>query len=77
MTALADTYTVGYARSGWTTTTDRLHSDGFTDTDLLDAGISTISHHGELIDRFHSRIMFPIRTPNGDIRRLHRPPRLR
>ena len=58
---------VGYAESRWTSMVDHLRVGGFTDTELLDAGLAMTSRKGNLIDRFRNRIMLPIRRPDGGI----------
>ena len=57
---------VGYAPAGWTTLVDHLHRQGFTDAELLDAGLATRAKTGRLVDRFRDRLMFPIRDTNDD-----------
>jgi DNA primase catalytic core len=66
-TTLAETYTIGYARPGWTNLIDALRADGFHGSDLLTAGLAVRTTDGHLIDRFRSRVMFPIRTAEGPI----------
>ena len=60
---------VGLAPAGWTTLTRHLHEHGFTDTELLAAGLATRTADGRVIDRFRDRLIFPIRhrTPDGEL----------
>jgi DNA primase len=57
---------VGYAPAGWTGLTDHLRGKGFSDQELLAAGLSTEGKFG-LIDRFRDRAMF--RAENGFVGR--------
>lgn len=58
-------FEVGYAPQGWDATTKFLRSQGFTDAELLAAGISTSGNRG-VYDRFRGRLMWPIRDLSGD-----------
>jgi DNA primase len=66
---------VGYAPNGWDITLKALRTKGFTDAELLAAGIASQGQRGP-IDRFRGRLIWPIRDRKGDIigfgaRRLH------
>lgn len=50
---------IGYAPSGWSGATDTLRTRGYSESELIDAGISIRGNKG-LFDRFRERIMFPI-----------------
>jgi DNA primase len=74
--AHAETYGCGYAPSGWDALTSHLLDRGFTQTELITAGLSRRSSRGSLIDRFHRRLLWPIRDISADVvafgaRRLH------
>ncbi|MEU7028969.1 toprim domain-containing protein [Streptomyces sp. NPDC046275] len=74
---------LGYAPSDrgagrWDVLVNELTAQGFTEAELLRAGLATRSKRGTLIDAFTDRIMFPIHDENGDIvgfsgRRVDRP----
>lgn len=51
---------VGYAPAGWRTLTEHLRSRAYTDTELVQAGVSSVCRRGTLIDRFRDRIVVPI-----------------
>ncbi len=57
----------GHAPAGWTTTLDALRHRGFTDADLLAAGIATTTSTGRLIDRFRDRLVIPVRNTADQI----------
>ncbi len=57
---------VGYAPSGWDITVNHLRRKGFTDAELLAAGIASQGQRGP-IDRFRGRLIWPIRDRKGDI----------
>nr|WP_240189380.1 toprim domain-containing protein [Nakamurella flavida] len=58
---------IGYAPGGWTRTLDHLLAAGFTDTELLAAGLARITSRGALIDPFRNRAMLPIHDATGQV----------
>jgi DNA primase len=65
---LADTeqFGVGYSPRAWEDLTRHLRGRGFTDTDLIAAGLAREGRRGPL-DRFRGRLMWPIRDLSGDV----------
>jgi DNA primase len=66
----------GYAPAGWDTLTRYLLGRGFSPAELTLAGLSRESGRGSLIDRFHRRLLWPIKDVGGDVvgfgaRRIH------
>ena len=57
----------GYAPSGWDALTRHLLGRRFTAQELTLAGLSRQGGRGGLIDRFHRRLLWPIRDVNGDV----------
>ena len=57
----------GYAPATWTAVSDHLRLQGFTDAELLAAGLGTTSRRGEVVDRFRDRAVLPITTGQGEI----------
>ncbi len=53
---------VGYAPPGWTTLTEHLRGQRFSDDDILGAGLGTRASTGRVVDRFRDRLMLPIRS---------------
>ncbi len=75
-TAAADQFGCGYAPGGWDALTKHLLGRGFNPAELTLAGLSRESGRGSLIDRFHRRLLWPIRDVGGDVvgfgaRRIH------
>lgn len=62
---LTESFQVGYAPGTWTGLTGHLRESGFTDGELLAAGLAFTSSKGTIVDRFRDRIMFPIRDEAG------------
>jgi DNA primase len=60
-------WSVGYAPIGWTGLTGHLRLAGFTDEELVLAGLGVATRHGTVVDRFRDRITFGIRNPTGDL----------
>ncbi|GIH14360.1 hypothetical protein Raf01_25320 [Rugosimonospora africana] len=63
--AVARPWTVGYAPRGWTGLRDHLRGIGFTDAELLAAGLITTGPRRGPIDAFRDRVVFPIRDSDG------------
>lgn len=57
----------GYAPAGWTRLTPTLRKRGFTDHELLTAGLTRRTTSGTLIDVFRDRLMLPIRDEHDAI----------
>ncbi len=62
----AELYGCGYAPSGWDTMTKTLLRQGFEFKELEAAGLSRMGQRGP-IDRFHRRLLWPIRNLGGDV----------
>jgi len=57
----------GYAPGGWDALTRHLRAKGFTQAELVTGGLAKESSRGTLIDRFHRRLVWPIRDITGDV----------
>ncbi|KQS66227.1 DNA primase [Modestobacter sp. Leaf380] len=57
----------GFAPAGWDTLTKHLRQAGFSQEELELAGLSKQSSRGSYIDRFHRRLLWPIRDITGDV----------
>jgi DNA primase len=64
--ASAQTFGCGYAPAGWDTLTRHLLAAGFTLDELMKAGLSKEGRRGP-IDRFHRRLLWPIKDLGGDV----------
>ena len=59
---------IGYAPDSWTALVDALRKKGYTDQELRDSGLVTVSKkNGNLFDRFRDRLMFPIIDVRGNV----------
>lgn len=56
---------VGYAPEGWSHLSDYLLKQGFTQDEIVAAGVATISQRGTLVDRFRGRLTWEIRDIQG------------
>ncbi len=63
--ATIELFGLGYAPPGWENTLGHFTAKGFTPDELLQAGLVTEKEGGGVRDRFHNRIMFPIRDAMG------------
>ncbi len=62
----AGTFGCGFAPSGWEQLTKHLLARGFTVEELVKAGVSREGQRGPM-DRFHRRLLWPIRDLGGDV----------
>ena len=62
----ADRFGVGYSPNAWEELTRHLRARGFTDDELLKAGLARRTSRGSLIDMFRGRLMWPIRDLSGE-----------
>ena len=59
---------VGYAPDSWDSMVKAMRAKGYTDQELRDSGLVTISKkNGNLFDRFRDRLMFPIIDVRGNV----------
>ncbi|MBN9102555.1 MULTISPECIES: DNA primase [unclassified Pseudonocardia] len=66
-TAAAARFGCGYAPAGWDALTKHLLSAGFSLDELTKAGLSKEGSRGSPIDRFHRRLLWPIRDRGGEV----------
>jgi DNA primase len=62
----ADQFGVGYSPAAWDELTKLLRSRGFTEDELLKAGLSRRTSRGGLVDMFRGRLLWPIRDLTGE-----------
>ena len=60
-------YGLGFASAGWNNLHDHLHSKGFTDEELITAGVCRASDKGGCYDVFRNRVIFPIIDLRGNL----------
>ena len=59
---------IGYAPDSWSDMVDALRKKGYTDAELRESGLVTVSKkNGNLFDRFRDRLMFPIIDVRGNV----------
>ena len=63
----AEIWGLGYAPQGWDTTLNYFLKKGYSQADLVDAGMLSEKQEGGVFDRFRHRLMFPIRDANGEM----------
>jgi len=62
----ADQFGVGYSPAAWDELTKLLKTRGFTEDELLKAGLARRTSRGGIIDMFRGRLMWPIRDLTGE-----------
>ena len=66
--AVLTRFGIGYAPDSWTALVDTLRRKGYSDQELRDSGLVTVSRkNGNLFDRFRDRLMFPIIDVRGNV----------
>ncbi|MCL2731640.1 MAG: DNA primase [Actinomycetia bacterium] len=65
--AAAEHFGVGYAPAGWDHLVRYLRGKGFSDKELILAGLASESRRGGAIDRFRGRLIWPIRDITGEV----------
>ncbi|MEO8889049.1 MAG: DNA primase [Jatrophihabitantaceae bacterium] len=65
--AVAAKFECGFAPAGWDALTKYLRAKGFTAAELTIGGLAKESGRGGLIDRFHRRLLWPVRDVAGDV----------
>lgn len=58
---------LGYNPGGWDKLTQAAIAAGYKKEFLLKTGLSTETQKGTLVDRFHDRVMFPIKDSSGKV----------
>ena len=59
---------IGFAPNAWTALTDAMRAKGYTDEELKESGLVSVSQkNGRVYDRFRNRLMFPIIDVRGNV----------
>ena len=59
---------IGFAPDTWTSLTDAMRAKGYTDEELKESGLVSVSQkNGRIYDRFRNRLMFPIIDVRGNV----------
>ena len=66
--SILTTFGVGYAPDSWDSMVKAMRAKGYTDQELKDSGLVTVSRkNGNIFDRFRDRLMFPIIDVRGNV----------
>jgi len=66
--SILTTFGVGYAPDSWDSMVKAMKAKGYTDQELKDSGLVTVSQkNGNIFDRFRDRLMFPIIDVRGNV----------
>ena len=63
--ATIEEFGIGYAPDSWDEATNHFKTNGYTEADLIDAGLVSERESGGVYDRFRKRIVVPIRDQRG------------
>ena len=59
---------IGFAPNSWSALTDAMRAKGYTDEELKESGLVSVSQkNGRIYDRFRNRLMFPIIDVRGNV----------
>ncbi len=61
------TYALGYAPDQWDALSRALKKKGYTDKEIINAGLALSSPKGGVYDRFRDRLIFPIKNTGGEV----------
>lgn len=64
---IASRFQLGYAADSWENLKQFLLKKGFTEPEMLKAGVVSRGESGKYFDRFRNRLMFPICDKKGDV----------
>ena len=66
--SILTTFGVGFAPDTWDSLVKAMRAKGYTDQELKDSGLVTVSQkNGNIFDRFRGRLMFPIIDVRGNV----------
>ena len=60
-------FRLGWAGSSWSEASDFLKKKGYSEKEMIDAGLAKKNDRGTLSDKFRNRIMFPIADSAGRV----------
>lgn len=60
-------YGIGYAEDKWTTLTNFLRSEGYSEDEIITAGLAQRAKTGRVYDVFRNRVIFPIIDLRGNV----------
>lgn len=60
-------FRLGWAGNAWSEASEHLKKQGFSEKEIVDAGLAKRNERGSLVDKFRNRIMFPIGDTAGRI----------
>jgi DNA primase len=63
--ATIETFGLGYAPDSWDAALTHFKSKEYTEQELMEVGLVSQRESGGFVDRFHNRLMIPIRDENG------------
>lgn len=58
---------VGFALNSWNNLVNYLKKKGYSESDIINSGLSTFNKTGNIIDKFRNRIIIPIQDVNGKV----------
>ncbi len=61
------TYGIGFALESWSDMTDYLKENGFSNDEIVTAGLAVKNDKGHVYDKFRNRLMFPIIDVRGNV----------
>lgn len=61
----AETFALGYAPDDWRQALDHLQLLGYSQDEIVEAGVATRNDRGHVYDRFRNRLVIPIRDGRG------------
>lgn len=64
---IISSFGIGYAKESWSDLVDYLRENGFTNDEIVRAGLAVKNEKGNVYDKFRNRLMFPVIDVRGNV----------
>ncbi len=64
---IISSFGIGYAKESWSDLVDYLRESGFTNDEIVRAGLAVKNEKGNVYDKFRNRLMFPVIDVRGNV----------
>ena len=64
---IISSFGIGYAKESWSDLVDYLKESGFTNDEIVRAGLAVKNEKGNVYDKFRNRLMFPVIDVRGNV----------
>lgn len=64
---IISSFGIGYAKESWSDLVDHLKENGFSNDEIVRAGLAVKNEKGNVYDKFRNRLMFPVIDVRGNV----------